>query len=158
MSTILYNSEENRIIARFENSFIIDGNPYPVSPPIYELTVINSDPPAYDYSTQNISNDEVFDIINKEYRREYTITDKSQYEIDMQTWSAPEYSKRIIAPISLIMDDFGIKMYGWFNINNLPVITRDDIVELYCNSILPEHQFVIDNYGELLSIEERPVP
>lgn len=158
MSTILYDSTNNRIIARFNDCYIVDGQPAEVSPPLYELTVIHSDPPPHNPSTQNISTNQIYDIENKECRTEYTLTDKTQYEVDMENWHAPEYAKKIVAPISLIMEDVGIKMYGWFTINNLPVITIDNIVELYCNSILPEHQFIINSYGDLLTIVDRPTP
>jgi len=72
-------------------------------------------------------------------------------------WSYPQFEKRIVAPIELIMDDIGIKMYGWFQINNLPVkIVNETTVHLYCNVILPEHQAVVDGLGDTITIEDRP--
>lgn len=83
------------------------------------------------------------------------ITDNdSDYTTD--DWSYPSYVKRIIAPISLIMDDTGIKMYGWFNLNNLPVVNKNNTIYLYCNVILPEHQAIVDSYQGIITIENKP--
>jgi hypothetical protein len=70
-------------------------------------------------------------------------------------WSYPDYLKRIVAPISLIMDDYGIKMYGWFSINNLPTVTVENTVYLYCNTILPEHQAIVDSYQGIITVENK---
>jgi len=72
-------------------------------------------------------------------------------------WASPAHSLRIVAPIQLIMDDIGIKMYGWFSINRLPVVnTGTGQVHLYCNEILPEHMGVINNLQGIITIETRP--
>jgi hypothetical protein len=72
-------------------------------------------------------------------------------------WVYPNYEKRIVAPIELIMDDIGIKMYGWFQINELPVHRASDThVHLYCNVILPEHQAVVDSLGGVITIDDKP--
>jgi len=77
-------------------------------------------------------------------------------EYTTDDWSYPSYSKRIIAPISLVMYDDGIKMYGWFQLNNLPVINKNNIIYLYCNVILEEHQSVVDQFEGIITIENRP--
>ena len=71
-----------------------------------------------------------------------------------EDWEYPEYVKRIIAPMALIMDNNGIKMYGWFSLNKLPITTKDDKVRMYCNVILPQHQALIASFGNLISVEE----
>lgn len=71
-------------------------------------------------------------------------------------WDFNEYEKRIVAPINLIMDDIGIKMYGWFQLNGLPIITKDSNVYLYCNTILPEHQTILDQLQGVITVENRP--
>jgi hypothetical protein len=77
-------------------------------------------------------------------------------ELGENYWQYPQYTKRIIAPVDLIMDDYGIKMYGWFTINNFPVLKFNESVHLYCNVILPEHQAIVDGFGGLLTIEDKP--
>ena len=71
-------------------------------------------------------------------------------------WQYPQYAKRIIAPQELIFDDNGIKMYGWFNIQGFPIIKIETQLHLYCNVILPEHQAIVDSFGGLLIIQDRP--
>lgn len=83
-------------------------------------------------------------------------SDNVEYSYQEGDWNYPSYQKRIIAPINLIMDDIGIKMYGWFQLNNLPVIKKDNNVYLYCNEILPEHQTIIDQLQGIISIENNP--
>lgn len=83
-------------------------------------------------------------------------SDNNEYSYQEGDWNYPLYQKRIIAPINLILEDIGIKMYGWFQLNNLPVIKKEESVYLYCNVILPEHQSVIDQLGGLITIENNP--
>lgn len=71
-------------------------------------------------------------------------------------WQYPQYAKRIIAPQELIFSDNGIKMYGWFNINNFPILKIATNLNLYCNTILPEHQAIVDSFAGLITIEDRP--
>lgn len=85
-----------------------------------------------------------------------TPSDKLEYEYREGDWNYPSYSKRIVAPIQLIMDDIGIKIYGWFQLNNLPVVNNGETVYLYCNVILPDHQTIIDQLIGVISIEENP--
>lgn len=77
-------------------------------------------------------------------------------ELGIDYWHYPKFAKRIIAPIELIFDDNGIKMYGWFNINNFPIVKIDSTLHLYCNTILPEHQAIVDGFSGLITIEDRP--
>lgn len=94
------------------------------------------------------------DVFNWTY---YTPTDNVlRYTMSNQDWLYPQLSKRIVAPIQLIMDDTGIKMYGWFQLNNLPIVPLNTVVHLYCNVVLPEHDAVIDAYGGIITIEDNP--
>lgn len=71
-------------------------------------------------------------------------------------WQYPQYAKRIIAPVSLIMDDVGVKMYNWFQLNMFPILKFGNNVHLYCNTILPEHQAIVDSLQGIIIIEDRP--
>jgi hypothetical protein len=79
-----------------------------------------------------------------------------KYNINEGDWDFYDFSKRIVAPTSLVMADIGVKMLGWFQLNNLPVVTKNTQVFLYCNVILPQHQQVIDDLEGLIRIEDRP--
>ena len=77
-------------------------------------------------------------------------------ELGNDYWQYPSYAKRIIAPQDLIFDDNGIKMYGWFNIQGFPIMKIGTQLHLYCNTILPQHQAIVNGYGGLLTIQDRP--
>ncbi len=80
--------------------------------------------------------------------------DKNEVNRTEDDWKYPEYVKRIIAPVSMIMEDVGIKMFGWFQLNNLPVVVLNSTVYLYCNTILPEHSDIISSLQGLITIED----
>lgn len=87
----------------------------------------------------------------------FSPADYNDLEFREGEWSYPRFEKRIVAPVELIMDDIGIKMYGWFQVNNLPIRTvNETTVHLYCNVILPEHQDIVDALGGVITIEDRP--
>lgn len=76
---------------------------------------------------------------------------------DSAAWASDRHALRIVAPIQLIMDDIGIKMYGWFNVNKLPVVNPGNgYVHLYCNEILPAHTAIIESLQGVITIENRP--
>lgn len=78
------------------------------------------------------------------------------YNLSNDSWDFQEYAKRIVAPKDLILDDIGIKMYGWFQLNGFPIVTKATDVYLYCNTILPQHQAIVDQLQGVITIEDRP--
>ena len=98
----------------------------------------------------------VNDVISWYY---LSVSDQNDREKTNDDWAYPTQAKRIVAPIGLIMNDIGIKMYGWFQLNKLPIETENNQtqVHLYCNTILPEHQSVVDSLSGIVTIEDRPV-
>ena len=78
------------------------------------------------------------------------------YNLSNDSWDFQEYAKRIVAPKDLILDDIGIKMYGWFQLNGFPIVTKATNVYLYCNTILPQHQAIVDQLQGVITIENRP--
>ena len=162
MITILYNTETNKPISGYlHGGYTVDGKPQAVELPIVELEVITTARPEI-LDTQNISSEWVADLELNQYRLGWTVIDKTEEEIAYDTatadWIHKEFILRIVAPVQLIMDDIGIKMFGWFQINNMPVVKANDFqVHLYCNHILPEHQAIIDNLQGVIIIEEIPM-
>lgn len=78
------------------------------------------------------------------------------YNEGSDSWDFQEYAKRIVAPKDLIMADIGVKMYGWFQLNGFPIVTKDSDVYLYCNTILPQHQTTVDQLEGMITVEDRP--
>ena len=168
MKTILYNTTTNQTVGKIREGYYngiwnsaLSKEAGWTPEHIVELEVIQPEEPAYNPSTQKIASQWVVDIEEFTYTLEWTVTDKTQAEIDYEAavvdWIYLEWAKRIVAPIELILDDVGIKMYGWFQLNGFPVEKVDDTtLHLYCNVILPQHQAIVDGFGEAVTIEDRP--
>lgn len=105
-------------------------------------------------STQKV--EEGYEVQGDKYVKVFTIVDKTEYEILMESWLYPEYQKKIIAPISLIFEGTGLAMKAWFDLNDLPIKKVGDIVELYCNEILPAHADIVTQLQGVITIEDKP--
>jgi hypothetical protein len=155
MQTVLYNLQKNKIEGNFrEGYYLVDGKRPVLNYPIIELEVIIEPTPEI-LLTQKL--EEYWEIENNiYYKLKYNILNKTQEELLVEDWQFLEYSKRIVAPDSLIFEDAGIKMFGWFSINNFPIKKIGNFVRLYCNTILPQHQDIVDMYAEVIIVEDRP--
>lgn len=78
------------------------------------------------------------------------------YNEGNDSWDFQDYSKRIVAPKDLIMADIGVKMYGWFQLNAFPIVTKNSNVYLYCNKILPQHQSIVEQLEGMITVQDRP--
>lgn len=153
--TVLYNTRTKEILGHFNLGYLVHGKPGRLDEGIVELEVIEEPAPVYDPSVQRLTSEWVVDISKGTYTLKWTVETKTEEEIIKESWLHPEFEYRIVAPIELIMDDIGIKMYGWFNINKLPVEkVGESVVHLYCNTILPQHQAVIAYLGGVITIEK----
>jgi hypothetical protein len=126
-----------------------------------KLDVIKHDRPNHNPETQRlIKLPPKIDKKKKTYTEGWKVEDLTPYEIAMRDWEAPHLSMRIIAPIQLILDDFGVKMKGWFDLRGLPIIAKGEQVHLYCNEIQPQFQERVDELidNDLISIETIPQP
>jgi len=158
MAIKFYNTIQQRIIhTPYMNYYVATGTRPNLPEGTVELVVVDVPPPQYDAATQKLSSIWQVDLQTNEYRRIWTVTNKTQSEIAMQNWKHSQYLKRIIAPKGLLFDDIGIQMYGWFQLNNLPVELIDNNIYLWCNEILPEHQAIVDNLQGVIVIQDRPV-
>ncbi len=168
MKTILYNQLTNKTVGRIrEGTFsgiwnsALSNVPGWLPDHIVELTVVQSEQPDYDPVVQRVSSQWIIDVEEKTYTQQWTVQDIPQNEINynnaLLNWPYPKWEKRIVAPIQLAMHDVGAKMYVWFQLMGFPVERADEqTVHLYCNTILPEHQSIVDELGDAVTIEERP--
>lgn len=158
MATKLYDTITQKIIYTTEKDFYTIDGVRPILPyHIIELVIIDTPPPPYDQQTQHLMQSWYIDLINFEYKKTWVIQNKTQYEIAIEEWKYVQYTKRIIAPADLIFNDIGIKMYGWFKLNDLPVELIGDYIYLWCNEILPEHQTIVDSLNGIIVIEDKPL-
>lgn len=69
-------------------------------------------------------------------------------------WHYPLFSKRIIAPIQLVLQQASFEV--WFRLNGLPIIRENNTLYCYCNTILPQHQAIADTLIGVIIIEDVP--
>ena len=72
MKTILYDSENNKIIGHYPNGYLVNGKPQVVDPPIYELPYTTTTPPEIIEGEYLVERYEV-DMENKEYRQVWEV-------------------------------------------------------------------------------------
>lgn len=65
------------------------------------------------------------------------------------------YPLRIVAPKALAL--VYPQIYIWFQINDLPIEKVGDMMYLYCNEIMAEHQGLIDANSEIIKVEHKPI-
>ena len=110
--------------------------------------------PAYNENKE--LSDIYFDSLNKYFT--YEVINKTVEQIDFENrikdWKFLEYSMRIKAPDSLLMQLPGVEV--WARYKGLQIVVEGSYVYLYCNVILPEHNTLINSYQELITIENIP--
>jgi hypothetical protein len=158
MKTILHNTHK-QTSKRYPNGYTVDGIVQPLgqlAENIWHLELIENEQPQVT-ETQMLSMNWEADLESNTYTQTWEVRELTEYELAMMNWDYAEYALRLIAPIELIMQDVGVKMYSWFKINDLPVVNKDGLVYLYCNVILAEHQQVVDSLGDVITIESMPI-
>ncbi len=155
---LLYNTTTQKA-KTYKNGYTIDG----VLQPMGQLTDSawhlekepNERPETTD--TQVATSEWIPDFEENKYVQVWTVRELTETELAIRDWRYPEWAKRIVAPIELILDDLGVKMYGWFQLNGLPVEkVNETTVHLYCDEILEQHQAIVDGLGEVVTVEDRP--
>lgn len=85
--------------------------------------------------------------------REATPAEIASMQVTQSDW-LHSYPLRIIAPKALAL--VYPQIYIWFQINDLPIEKVGDMMHLYCNEIMPEHQGLIDANSEIITVETKP--
>lgn len=160
MKTVLYNTTVNTIIGNVRNGLYNDIYDSRISTElgvlpthIIQLEVIESTL-EYNPAAQIAVSQFVIDLELKQYRQEWTITDKTAFELAMELWHHPQFAKRIVAPIQLVMQYPAVET--WFRINDLPIVRNGGTLYCYCNLILPAHQQLVDATQGIVTIENIP--
>lgn len=86
--------------------------------------------------------------------REATTEEIASIQVIQSDW-IHNYPLRIIAPKALAL--IYPQIYIWFQINDLPVEKIGDMMHLYCNEIMPEHQGLIDANSEIIKVQSKPI-
>ena len=82
------------------------------------------------------------------------INNRVRYRQIAGNWEYPQLEKRIVAPISLVLQYPQFEV--WFRLNDLPISNINDTIYCYCNTILPEHQALVDSLAGVITIENNP--
>ena len=167
MKTVLYNKTTKQIVSGiYDPQYLVDGMPGEVINPLVELKLIEDSLPEFNPLTQNISSEWVVNLSRKLRTLTWTVTEKSveelaqiaeQLRIDTlisNGWHRPEFAKRIIAPVQLVMQYPAVET--WFRINDLPIIRIEGLLYCYCNLILPTHQQLVDATQGIVTVQDIP--
>ena len=103
-----------------------------------------------------------WEIQGDQYVQVFTIVDKTEYEIAIEGWYFPDYSMRIVVSLAAInsnqqLQQFVSQLVLWWNLTKLQHEVDQQNAYFYCNFIHPEHQAIVDAFGELIEIENKPV-
>lgn len=151
MRNIIYNTQTNQLSRIYENGYNV---PIPAHEKsfIHVLEVIEPSQPSYNTATQRLSGEWVIDTDASQYKKVWSVTDKTAYELACESWGQMDYALRIVAPLTLALNYPQIEV--WFRLNNLPIVVKDGMVYLYCNEILKEHEQLVT--GLNLTVQNRP--
>ena len=74
MKTLLFDTDSGKVISPvFENGYLVDGQPQPVDPPIFELEYKPTPMPSHDSETETVSAVWVPDTVLKTYTQVWTV-------------------------------------------------------------------------------------
>ena len=128
---------------------------------VIKLQVIQQERPEINPETQRLKRlDPVIDLNEKTYTEGWEVIDLTDYEIAMRDWEGGDFPLRIIADADMATTEFGIAMFTHFNIRQLPILPKGDVVHLYCYEIQPQFQGAVDYYVSegKVTIENKPTP
>lgn len=81
MKTLLFDADSGKVISQiFENGYLVDGQPQPVDPPIFELEYKPTHMPVHDAILQVVSAVWIPDIILKTYTQVWEARNKTEEE------------------------------------------------------------------------------
>ncbi len=160
MKTILYNTNSHQTEGPVRGGLYNDifNSGLSIEPgwlPDYmiQLELIEDKPPAIDTFYHILSFTWEADLQNKQYKKVWTSREKTPHELWLDQWTHPQFSMRMIVPKSLLSEYPHIAMQ--LLIRQLPiqenVFTQEYIV--YMNTIMPEHESLVDELGNTLVVE-----
>lgn len=100
---------------------------------------------------------ESWEIMGEQYIQSFEVVDKTPLEM----WHYPEYAMRIKVAFAAInsnqqLQGFVSQLVLWWNLTKLQHEIDETHSYFYCNFIHDEHQAIVDAFGELIEIENRP--
>ena len=149
MKICYYNIDTGEFNVR--EAYRVNGKPGQLPHNVIELNVINTPRPQYNPKLQKLNTR--WEKQLSDWVEVHTVINKTELELQQEDWKHHSFSKRIIAPIELANQYPQIKV--WFDLKGFPIEVVDNLVHLYCNTIEPSHQQLVDSL-DVITIEERP--
>ena len=160
MKTILYDINKKEKVFETENGYLIDGKPAQLPQNLVELKLIDTPPPIVQESQVLEGGEFEADIEKAEYKRVWTVRNKTQYEIDMEGWLHIEYQKRMIVNKSVADSDLGQKHFIRLSSIGHPVLFDEQTEKytIYINEIDQRYKEDFDSLeaSGMLILEDKP--
>lgn len=101
---------------------------------------------------------ESWEIVKDKYVQSFEVIDKTPLEM----WHHHEYAMRIKVPFASInsnqqLQGFVSQLVLWWSLTKLEHEVDAENSYFYCNFIRPEHEAIVNAFGALIEIEDRPV-
>ena len=139
----------------------IAGQPHPLPEHYILLQVIDTPAPEYNTALQVATSQYQVDLEALTYTKVWTVRDKTEQELQLEQaqkdWTHTEYQFRIECPKQL--GEAYPALYVHFVLNKLPIETspyNDNIIHIYCSTILPHHSELLNQLGDIVSVSSKP--
>lgn len=133
MKTVLYNTQTQKVKQHAKQGYYkVRGKRPTIPAPWVELVVENTQRPSFNASTHRISSEWVVDIPNEEYRRVWTLTALTQYEIDIRAWVHTDYAHCLVIKKSFLAED-AANHFHWWRILEYPIEKRGNKIVVWYN-------------------------
>lgn len=161
MKTILYNTVTQQVIHHAnDGSYAVDGLPAILPSPWAQLNYIEESRPTYDAETHIAEKQEfTADVENSTYSNSWLVRPLTPTELNERAWPYTEYSIKLIVDESVLFTPEGNQYKSWLDLKGYPIEMLDGKVNVWVNSIQPEHQAYVTllETNNLLTIENAPV-
>lgn len=141
MKTVLYNTQLNAVVSNPTANTI-------------EIPLIEHAKPEHSIYQYLVLRYELKDM---QYHQIWEVADKTDYEIALLDWLFPEYEFRLRGP--KILGQKYPNIYVHILLEPLPIVPApgDDFVDVYINTVLPEHGEILRLEQDIVEIHSRPV-
>jgi hypothetical protein len=163
MKTVIINQSNEIVAGPFEINKDVESvyaELYPqatIPAGLREVDYIDTPFPAIDTAIEKAVNTGYhYDSETDSYKQVWEVQPLTELELAQRDWIYPEWKKRIIAPIQLAELYPGIETH--FRLNEFPIVVKKELkaVYLYCDTILKDHQSIVDANAGIITIQDRP--
>jgi len=145
MKTVIINQDNQVVRGPFSKPYVELFPKATINEGLREVPYVNTPKPVIDSAIEKaIDTGYHYDSETDSYRQVWEKQPLSDYELAAKDWLHIHRKKRIIAPISLAEQYPGIETHFRLNELEIEVLKDQGVVHLYCDTIKPDHQPLID--------------